>query len=277
MIHAYKTSDVSACLNARTVTFLGDSVVRKLFFIFSNTLDESLPTSPPDNAQRHADHLLRAKDGTQLSFYWDPFWNSTHIDTLISQAGVADESNKASLLVIGSGLWYLRYADTSGGLPAWEAKMETVLNSLAVNGHQHADEIVVLPIQVPVPVKLSKPRADTIHTADIDAMNSDLLHRVASLTNKGTPPAYLPTSFNLMLDESQTEDGLHYSDVINRAQANLLLNHRCNRQLPQKFPFDSTCCKPYPYLQILNSLFLAGMVLSGPVVWLLKRGLGTYS
>lgn len=276
MLRTYKAKDLSACFNARPIVFIGDSVARKLFFVFANILDETLPLGPPDNAQRHADHVLRAKDGTQLSFFWDPFWNSTHVSTLASPAKVADESTKAALLVLGSGLWYLRYSDTSGGLPAWEAKMEAVLNSLAVNGHQHADEIVILPVQEPVPSKLSKARADTIHYADVDAMNSDLLHRVLTLARNGTPPAHVPTSFNLMLDESQTEDGLHYSDVVNRAQANLLLNHRCNRQLPQKFPFDSTCCKPYPYLQLLNSLLLAGVILCGPVLWFLHRGTGTW-
>lgn len=277
MAHTYKAADLSPCISARPVVIIGDSIARKLFFQLVHIVDDTLPTSPPDNAQKHANHNFRAKDGTQLSFFWDPFLNSSHISDLTTSPIPADDSMKPALLVLGSGLWYLRYADGSGGLPAWEATMGTILTSLAIDGEDRADEIVVLPVEDAVTSKLSEERAATIHSSDIDAMNSDLLHRVSTLSRNGTATVFVPIVFNKMLDESETEDGLHFSDSVIGAQANMLLNHRCNRHLPQLFPFDTTCCKPYPYLQLINSLVLAVIILAGPVAWLLVRTPGKSS
>jgi hypothetical protein len=125
-----------------------------------------------------------------------------------------------------------------------------------------------------------------MHHPDIDAMNSDLYHRIhppapglfsSSEPIPGRspplppPPVFLPYIFNAMLDPSQTEDGLHYSDIIVKAQANLLFNFHCNDLLPKKFPLDKTCCRSYPIPSFTHALILVVVCLWGPVTWLLSR------
>lgn len=289
MLHSYLPKDAEACLQSRDVVFLGDSVTRKLFFQFANLVDNKLATAPPDDDQKHSDHHLHASSGSRLTFYWDPFLNSSSLDEVLSGRDLDEyplgspSFNRPSLLVLGSGLWYLRYANTSGGLPAWESNTEALLDRIYQSRLKPADEIVVLPIEDLVAYKLSDERASTMLPSDRDAMNSELFHRIHSSPSPlfsfltPSPPensVSLPLVFNDMLDPSQTDDGLHFSDPLVRTQANLLLNLRCNDQLPKVFPLDKTCCRHYPWPSLLHAIILTVVILWGPCTWFLARRKG---
>ncbi|RPD81903.1 Cas1p-domain-containing protein [Lentinus tigrinus ALCF2SS1-7] len=287
MMYQYKPQDVATCMKSRRVVFVGDSVTRQLYFQFAHLVDKNLPSGPPDDEHKHMDYTYTSASDIQLIFHWDPFMNSSHTQSLLHPSPRAPPSELPALLVMGSGLWYLRYAD-SGGLPAWEAKVESTLAALSHAPHPLADNVVILPIEDVVPAKLSRDRAASMHASDIDAMNSDLLHRIqppalrdpfaflpgpppsASRPQAGLPVS-LPLVFNKMLHPSQTEDGLHFSDLVVSMQAQVLLNMRCNDVLPKSFPMDKTCCRAYPWPAPLHFLLLAAIVLWGPVNWLLAR------
>jgi hypothetical protein len=283
MLHVYQPKDASLCLSSRRVVFIGDSVTRTLFFQFAHVVDPALPSFPPDDEQKHSDYEFYSKSATQLSFYWDPFLNTSRTHGFVNQSnktGDGYSTRRPALLVFGSGLWYLRYSFTSGGLLAWEAKMEAILGNFNQTGFKPADEVVILPIEQVVPSKLSHERASSMRSSDIEAMNADLLHRIHPpqadwihmFTNSPqTLPVSFPLTFNGMLDDSQTEDGLHFSDAVVKAQANILLNLRCNDILPKKFPFDKTCCRRYPWPSALHLLVLLMATLCAPVVWFLSR------
>ena len=281
MLHSYQQNDASACLASRQVVFVGDSVTRLLYFQFGQILDKTLPKGPPDNEEKHSDHSLRSKAGTRLDFHWDPYLNNSSTRDLINahhattNTSDGKESSRPALLVLGSGLWYLRYPE-SGGLTTWEANIEATLNAISRTQSKPADEIVFLPVEEVVPAKLSPDRATSMRSSDIDAMNSDLYHRIhppnsgpsSFITQHTTSlPVSLPVVFNKMLDASQTEDGLHFSATLVRAQANILLNLRCNDVLPKTFPFDKTCCRRYPWPSALQMIILGVVVLWGPYLW----------
>jgi N-acetylneuraminate 9-O-acetyltransferase len=282
MIHSYTSSDAENCFGPHGAVFIGDSVTRKLFFQFANILDPKLPSTAPDYDTKHADHLLRSSTGIELSFYWDPFLNSSHADAIISGIPLS-RVNRPAVLVMGSGHWYLRYSATSGGLPAWENKIKDLLDAITRSHSVLAEQIFFLPVVDVVESKLSPERAATMLGSDCDAMNSDLYHRIhASDTSyfnypsseKPAIPVTLPTVFNAMLDPSQTDDGLHFSDVIMRMQANVLFNSHCNDRLPKTFPLDKTCCRSYPRPNILHAVVLTALVMWGPCTFLLARRYG---
>lgn len=287
MSHNYQPKDIVSCMESKRVVFIGDSVTRQLYFQFAHLTDPTLPTAPPDDDHKHADYSLTSTTGIGLTYIWDPFLNTSsaarYLGPPISEA-VEDFQDPLSLLVLGSGLWYLRYQE-SGGLPAWESKMEAVVQSLSTFHSFSADKVVVLPVEDVVPSKLSKDRAASMQSSDIDAMNSDLYHRLRPSPPHRPLPFFshevydkshisLPLVFNQMLDPSQTEDGLHFSDAVVKVQANLLLNLRCNDVLPKVFPLDKTCCRSYPWPSPLHLLVLATVVLWGPISWFLSRRLG---
>ena len=273
MLNAYTPKDASTCFGSRQVVFVGDSVTRQLFFQFAHIVDPKLPDGPPDDNNKHSNYTLDAENNVKLSFYWDPYMNSSY-SQLIHPTGTdrapSLDSDRPALLVLGTGLWYLRYAD-SGGLPAWEARVEAVAETIKSARPPLADEIILLPIEEPVTSKLSPERADTIRASDVDAMNSDLFHRIYPSEDSFFPTTPHPVSFplvlNRMLDDSQTTDGLHFSSPVITAQANLLLNFRCNDVLPKKYPMDKTCCRSYPSPSLLHLFVISIACLAAPAFW----------
>ena len=278
-LHKYGEKEASACFRSKELIFIGDSVTRKLFFQVVQVLDRSLPSGPPSDAAKHANHKFHTTSGTDLTFAWDPFLNSSYTQSILLKSG--DNTIKSlpspAMLVLGSGLWYLRYSNSSGGVPAWESRIKHIFYSLTTNP-KPADEVVILPIEQIISSKLTPERASTMRPSDIDAMNSDLYHRInppsddfkysfTSLSRSVT--ASLPLVFNQMVDESLTEDGLHYSDAVIRAQANILFNLQCNNKLPKTFPFNKTCCNRYPWPSAIHLAVLGLVVISGP--WLVYR------
>lgn len=257
-------------------------MTRKLFFQVAQVLDRSLPSVPPNDAGKHADHRFHTASGIDLTFAWDPFLNTSYTQSVLLKSRDNDTSKSLpspAMLVLGSGLWYLRYSNSSGGVRSWESRIEHIFYSLATNP-KPADEVVILPVEHIVSSKLTTERALTMHPSDIDAMNSDLYHRInppsdhfkSSFSNPPRPIAVsLPLVFNQMVDESLTEDGLHYSDAVIKIQANILLNLQCNDKLPKAFPFNKTCCNRYPWPSALHLLVLGFTVLSGP--WLVYKAI----
>lgn len=289
MLHSYGSKDIALCLARRQLNFIGDSTTRELFFSLAHTADPELPSGPPNNSEKHANYSYISHAGTQLSFIWDPFLNTSHTKNIVSSRDAQGSTGlgvagirRPALLVLGSGLWYLRYADTSGGLPAWEKAVEDIVGKLARTRTKPADELVFLPVSEVVSSKLSKERALSIHGSDIDAMNSDLAHRIRPLSSSTFPafstshslPIGLPLVFNRMLLETETVDGLHYSEKIRDAQVNVLLNMMCNDVLPKTFPQDKTCCRRYPMPSIPQVAVLSILVSWAPLVWLFSERFG---
>jgi len=273
MLYNYPSRDISTCLASRRVVFVGDSVTRQLFYSVAHSADESIPSEPEDNDKKHVDYKFTSKDNTEFSFVWDPYLNSTQTNDILRGSVDSVSSTSAihtpALLVVGSGLWYLRY-DGADALRRWEATIEEALERINANGDSVADTVVFLPVENLVPSKLSKERAATMHNTDIDAMNSDLRHRIhpplegylppplkVLRTGVGAPRIAFPEAFLEMLDPSQTTDGIHYSEKILKAQTDVLLNLRCNEVLPKKFPLDKTCCRSYPSISTYQFLILA--------------------
>lgn len=287
MLYNYKTEDVSTCLSSRRVVFIGDSVTRQLFFTVAHMADPALPSQPPNDEQKHANHNLLSEDLTEFSFVWDPYLNTTRTNQILQMTDEPSASTPASIrtpamLVIGSGLWFLRYAESSGGLPRWEATIEDTLDLIARAGEGLADKVVFLPVEELTSSKLSPPRASSMHSSDVDAMNADLKHRIDPLPAPSQPfrknsrhsHVAFPQAFNQMLDPSLTTDGLHYSDKVLKAQANVLFNFRCNEALPKKFPLDKTCCRSYPSVLFYQILVITVLVSWGPIARLAAPQLG---
>ena len=278
-MHRYSPKDIGQCLHNRQVVFIGDSVTRQLYFGLAHLADPNIPSSLPLGSDRHSDYSYTSGSPTQFQFYWDPFLNTSHTHNLLRGGHTADPP---ALLVIGTGLWFLRYAETSGGLSVWGDTVDSVLAAISQSTPGLADEVVFLPIEVPVSGLLSDERAASIHPADVDAMNSDLTQRLnrlqrapSKLTNmyssplRPSLPVSLPLVLNTMLDPSHTEDGLHFSEPIVSGQAQILLNLRCNDELSNTFPMDKTCCRRYPSPSWLQCLCLFLIVTWGPLTYFL--------
>ncbi|KAM0747163.1 Cas1p-domain-containing protein [Meredithblackwellia eburnea MCA 4105] len=275
MLHPYSKKDVNECLQGRHVVFIGDSTVRQVFYATVKHVDPSISTL----GEKHSDRTFTLPSSLQLSFFWDPFLNSTNMDNLLDGKLIGEAGTVPTMAVVGSGIWYLRHSESgSGGIPQWEQRMNALFDSVQP-GHLPAervvaDEVVLMPVERAVESRLSPERAATLHNSDIQRMNDHLDHLLHESRNNPTKLA-IPRVFNTLIEglEGETEDGLHFSESVAKVQAQVLLNLRCNEAHRKVFPFDRTCCSAYPapnWVQVLLLVF--GLVWAPVGLWLVHKG-----
>jgi hypothetical protein len=241
MLNPYSPAKISTCLTGSRVVFLGDSITRQVYFAAAKMLD---PAFEKGAAERHSSRSVQA-EGVTMDLVWDPFLNTSDAASLLSGNyldAATGQQVRPSLLVVGTGLWHLRHFEQPQALSAYRGLIDRIYTSAASG--TLADEVVLLPVEPTVEDRMSPIQRSTMHNDDIDAMNLYLRAKdeALPLSQPSHPKKVaVPWVFNDLiygLDE-ETLDGLHYSDAICQAQANILLNLRCNDGQLKKFPSQS--------------------------------------
>ncbi|RUS12525.1 GDSL/SGNH-like acyl-esterase family found in Pmr5 and Cas1p-domain-containing protein, partial [Endogone sp. FLAS-F59071] len=204
MMQTYKATDTTRCLANSHVLFVGDSIVRGQLLAMAKKIDPNVTIG----GEPHSDRLFQVSSGISLEFWWDPFLNTTH--TLQLLQGTAQIH--PSLLVIGSGLWYLGHAKDSGGAPAWRTTIDRVVSQITdpALAPKIASTILLAPVETPEISLLNPTRLSLLSPSGIASMNDHLQtysHSVA-----------IPFAWNRMVEQStlQTEDGLHFGDLVSK-------------------------------------------------------------
>jgi len=237
-------------------------MVRETFWALARELGAAQAQSFPSEADKHSDIHLTL-EGIRLDFYWDPYLNSTGFQHAIV---IPEDDIKPALSIFGTGLWYAKNV-VDNPYESWRLSIERVVALGHVPGGREAvpsDLIVLLPIFDPNYPRLS-PERKTITPAMVSHMNTYLEGL------RDTKVANVALSFRSMLsttspDHTHDIDGLHLVPAITSAQAQVLLNLRCNDGLSKSFPFDHTCCFKYPAPNYLQFLFFASVLLIVPVL-----------
>ncbi|KAG0006387.1 hypothetical protein BGZ79_000034 [Entomortierella chlamydospora] len=246
MLRTYDVQHATSCFDGSRIVMVGDSNVRHLYY---SVVKKALPNASTEG-ERHSDIVIRdPESGTEFEFYWDPFLNTTKTQSLLS----SPEKRVPSIFLVGSGLWYLRYSESSGGIVQWQSLMEKLIPQMCNSRLEPlAQHLFVSPITAVNPEKLSEERRNTILPKHIDFMNDYL----RDLTEGS--PIVVPFSWNQLTKTapSQTSDGLHFPENVVQIQADILLNYVCNNKLPKEAPMSSTCCYDYPGNRWFQTLML---------------------
>ncbi|KAI9321766.1 10 TM acyl transferase domain found in Cas1p-domain-containing protein [Dichotomocladium elegans] len=263
MMHTYRPTEIADCLEHARVLYVGDSIVRQQFFALAQTIHPDVDMT----GAKHVDRRYQFKEyNLVLEFWWDPFLNSSRtIDMLKTTASsTADEQPQPSMLVIGSGLWYMRYRGEDEYREEWQDAVDRVLDAVQ-RSSKVADAVVLTPVEMPSFDLLSPERERTMTMDRVQSMNDYLRRREQSI--RSLTPITIPYVLNKISEGAfnMTEDGLHFESPVTTMQAQIVLNYRCNEQLPKHFPMDTTCCYHYPVPHWYQNLFFALFLVWVPI------------
>lgn len=257
-MHEYLAKDLTLCMKSRKLLFIGDSMIRQIFWATANKLGIQ-----EHGAEKHADITVGAY-GVRVEFVWDPYLNTSKLYQEVAATSPSatgnDEIDAATTLLVGGGLWNARYLGEAS-YQQYEDSLQNIIDAMGLrngstisessstsnNSHISTDNLVVIaPIQIPLYGALSPERAKTITPDRVKPMIQHL-RRVASRENVA-----VAWSFHQMtLHEPSTydQDGLHVDAAVAARMADVLLNLRCNdvlrRNNAKGYPMDKTCCNSY--------------------------------
>ncbi|KAI8365357.1 10 TM acyl transferase domain found in Cas1p-domain-containing protein [Radiomyces spectabilis] len=257
MMHTYQPKDTATCLQHSHILYIGDSTVRQQYFALAKMMRPDIDLE----GERHSDrHFTLEEHHLNLDFWWDPYLNSSATIDLLKAQG---SDRRPSLLVMGTGMWHMRYLGKEF-MEDYRDAIDRVFDAVQ-RSSRVADAVMLAPVEMPQFDMLSPERLRLITEAKIKRMN-DYIYEKEQLASPLTPFA-VPFVWNLITTEStnMTEDGLHYSEPVTQMQVQMALNYRCNDHLPKAFPMATTCCSSYPLPKWYQNIFFLLFLLWAPI------------
>lgn len=239
-------------------------MVRELFWAITRSIDSGKSLPVPSETEKHSDiHVTINKSNIRVDFYWDPYLNSTGFEHAFN---IPEDVEKSAITIVGTGLWFAKNV-LSEPFAMWKVAIDDLVLASSWRRKEDAtsDLFIMLPVLEPDWTRLSSERK-SIKPDVLSRMNCYL----ENISAKNL--ANVALSFKDMLstaspDITHDKAGLHLVDEVTSAQAQLLINLRCNDNLPKKFPFDSTCCYKYPPPNYQQLIFFASVLLVIPIVY----------
>ena len=265
MIHEYDASDITGCLGARRIVFIGDSRARDLYWALNKRLNYQAATEQEVLAQKHQSQTFGHADMV-VDFIWDPYLNSTALHEQLAAYQNSWEPTGESfkvtggpaILLVGGGLWHMRHLGDAF-LTEYKASIEEVIryespgssprwNSLFSSRRwktEHSNDLMAIaPVQDVSYDSLSPSAKEGLTSDKVNELNDYLL------TVSSSNQASVVFSFQSMTSASNLafqEDGIHINEKIINREIDILLNLRCNARLlrSKMYPKDKTCCGTY--------------------------------
>lgn len=276
LLHEYRRRDMTTCLQGK-LAFVGDSTIREVFWAMAGKLDASGTQRAIHAAEKHSDITFN-REGVELEFVWDPYLNGSKLDHILeSQRAHGAKEDKASILLVGGGLWHARNLGDVSTKAFGSAFDRMVVNLRKPEGSKLPfvkshnlrpdveDLLAIAPVRVPQYRSLSPDRAATLTQNKINPMNDYLQHLS---TDHGLPVVWSYSAMTWEEPLAFLQDGLHVVLMVANLQADILLNLRCNAKLSSRgsYPMNKTCCSAYTQPNWIQRTFLMGSLGLLPLV-----------
>lgn len=271
MIQDYNYDKVTSCLKGRTLVFSGDSIVRRMYFNTVHLLNPEIDTSKMLREGKHRDFSVSA-GGVELQFTWDPYLNSTRTINILERRDISHKNgSRPAVVVMGTGLWELQFLEDQAQ-QSYLAAIDRIIEATgpkAANRPPIADEVILIPVEQTNPKKIKPFKAKELANPNIDALNTMLREKLPPYKSSSISDLSVLYALNALVDTPiavhHTTDGIHYGPDIVSTQVNLMLNLRCNDEMPKKFPFDKTCCAQYPAPNWMQTVIILVALIWAPL------------
>ena len=274
MLHKYHREEMASCMNkGQQIVYIGDSTVRQLFWATARKLDAERAYQEQHLAQKHMDLSFSYED-LSVIFIWDPYLNSSRLQTQLSSTSVPSEPGSAdstpSIILLGGGLWHARYLGNDS-LPYFSEAVDNIANFMskdhAIIPQARGPLTLLAPVQVPWYESLDQERSQTVTPARVKAMNEYLLQLYLQ---RGTPIAWVFSLMTFRQPAAYEPSGLHPIEDVAERMIDVILNMKCNALLMhhRRYPMDKTCCMGYPTPTWTQRISLSVLMISLPLMLL---------
>lgn len=281
IMHEYGVNDISSCFEHRSIVFLGDSTTRNIFWAMAKKLDPRGAAEKESVALKHEDQNFVGA-GIAVRFIWDPFLNSSSLDTVLvayrdnlsSGERPLDEGDSPAILFIGGGLWHAKHLAVTY-IDDFKSSVYHITNfttpdSSGLNSSPSrssskgfrrrpasSDLIAIAPVQIPSNGALLPSIQETLSPTRIESLN-DCLQQMSPVQGASVPWSY--SLMTLHTDSAYDDSGLHTNGDIASRKVDVLLNLRCNEKLmrSENYPMDKTCCARYPPPNFVQLAIISG-------------------
>ncbi|KAI4213798.1 MAG: hypothetical protein LQ351_003491 [Letrouitia transgressa] len=241
LFHQYTSEDIRTCLTGQRIVYIGDSVIRQVFWATARKLHPAAADELTREVEKHSDIEL-SRFNITIQFIWDPFLNSTGLHRELAGHSIPAQNNAnhingtAGLVVIGGGLWHARHLGTKS-LDSYTTRVDSIVSLITAREvekrsihsafntipERSTKDIYMIPVTIPLYDILSPSRAATITPTKINAMNK-YLHQKA--LHNGIKVAWSHSLMTWQSDSAYEESGLHVLTSVARSKADVLLNVR---------------------------------------------------
>jgi hypothetical protein len=266
MLFTYDDSDVENCLANRTLTFLGDSTARQLFWAVARKLDHQRARNASLTTNKHANQTFSGERAV-VQFVWDPFLNESHSLDILETSQDSTRPYRDTL-VVGTGLWHAKYLNESylsAFMEAIERKIPTrserptlgpgnVTNSSMFSPSLNA---LFLPVRTSDELYHDVNGSNHLTPERASALNEILSHGAPTHGYK-----FLQGYSNMIAGSSLAfqKDGVHVSDMVASNEAEVLMNYICNNVIdkPSRRSHAYCCTSPVKTNPVQKLLLFAG-------------------
>eukprot|EP00038_Savillea_parva_P014414 m.215689 g.215689 ORF g.215689 m.215689 type:complete len:359 (+) comp28001_c0_seq1:157-1233(+) len=229
---------LAQCLEEGNVTLvlIGDSRIRQLYFYLQASLSVPRLSFDQVSFKSHSDlnctvplsgddALHRGPRQLSILFHWEPKLTSERVASLLLHAGTRlDGSQGPALVVMGAGLWELK---AEVGRPELDKALQALHGPMQAAARRPGVQLYWIPMGAVIWDMLVKPR-QTITNANISWTDD------RARTHLGGTATFLEQVIAIYQGTGPegTADGLHFSEKIQQAIWDIIMNHYCQTKKP---------------------------------------------
>ncbi|CAK8690462.1 unnamed protein product [Clavelina lepadiformis] len=251
MLHRYSVSEKQKCLQAQKVSFVGDSRMRELFYVFVDALSDETP-----QGKKHSDIYFKEND-MNVDFLWYPEANLSTV--ALYDSWIKDPSLQPDIIIHSVATHTIKRTNgDSSALEEYKTNLTKLVPQMQKIVSQKVSNVYWV-LQDPVYEEKLHESRQSITNAIVSQYNDVALSIFQGNNgfNKYPHVSVLKSTVDVAVQNIKSSiDGLHMDINTQTIDVHILNNLICNEVLK---PVDGSCCqKPPPASIVQIIMFVFG-------------------